>query len=192
MRERVPEISFRFAPSPETGDDEVRVLVDGGDLLDSLGFQGIGIDPLQFFAQPSLRTGGELLVGRCECGVVGCHDLRATVEMAVDMVTWSACGKSLSSFERRRYIEVVEDAAASTDWESPGRRAERLVSSLDFTALREAGYSFQWASSRIGRGKIVLSFDFEGTQRLFDIGWDESDPEDAARNVRRWVAEFDR
>lgn len=143
MQEKVRDISFRFVPSHETGDDEVRVLVDGSDLLDSLGFEGIGIDPPQFFAQASLLAGGELLVGRCECGIVGCRDLRLTIEMDVDMVTWSAYGKSLSSFERRRYMAIVGEAAASTDWESLGRRAARLVSSLDFTALREVGYSFQ-------------------------------------------------
>jgi len=183
-------ISFKFSSSPESGDDQVIVLVDGRDLISTIKVDRIGVDPPEFFNQRSLLEGGDLLIARCGCGVVGCDDLRIQVVVTDNNIIWQGLYGGAQSFDREQYMQEIAKAASSTEWESMQRRAERLVSMIDFSPLEEAGYRFEWASARIGYGKIVLSFNFSGQQRLFEIGCDHNNPEDAVRNVRRWVTEF--
>jgi hypothetical protein len=78
-------------------------------------------------------------------------------------------------------------SAKNTSWESLERTAERLVSNLNFSSKLENGYRFQWASARIKRGVITLSFEYEGTQRMFDIGWNNAEPENARTQVLHWL-----
>lgn len=186
----ISEIIFHFGASPETNDHEVRVLVDGHDLLESFGFGGLGIDPPQFFAKQAFREGGSLLAGRCQCGVFGCGDMRVRVEISGDRVLWCPPQGRSYAFGRQSYLDAIATATASTDWETPQRHAERLVAMQDFGAMQEIGYRFEWASARMGDGKLVLSFDFSGTQQLFEIGWDQADPQDAVRQVKRWIEAF--
>lgn len=183
-------ISFEFSPSPETGDDQVLILVDGCHFISTANNSRIGIDPTGFFNQRSLLEGGDLLIARCDCGIVGCDDLRIQVVVTGDSVLWQGRHGSSQAFDREQYVQAIAKAASSTEWESMQRRAERLVSMIDFSPLEEAGYRFEWASARIGYGKVVLSFDYSGAQRIFEIGCDHNNPEDAMRNVRRWVTEF--
>lgn len=191
MTTEAAELGFGIEPSPDTNDDQVRIVVDGRDLLATIGFPRLGIDPPVFFAQVALREGGDLLIGRCDgCGYIGCDDLYVSVEVDDHAVVWRDRRGVSYRFDRERYLQAVAEAASSTDWESVSRRAERLVSQIDYAVIEQTGYRFEWASARIGYGRIVLSFDCEGAQRRFDVGWDGCDPEDAARNVRRWIVEF--
>lgn len=118
--------------------------------------------------------------------------MRIRVEVFEDHVLWCPPQGRSFVFERERYLDAIATAAASTEWETPQRHAERLVAMQDFGAMQEIGYRFQWASARMGDGKLVLSFDFSGTQKLFEMGWNQPDPQDAARQVRRWVEQFPR
>jgi hypothetical protein len=190
MRTKTCAISFAFAPSPGTNDDQVLVLADDSDLMKMIGSDGLGVDPPEFFAQSSLLEGGDLLIGRCRCGVIGCGDVRVKVAVTDDSVLWRDINGDIYVFEHAQYSQAIAEAASSIDWESTLRRAERLVSLIDFAPVEETDYRFEWASARIGNGRIVLSFDFAGTQRLFEIDCDHQDPDDAVRNVRRWVLEF--
>lgn len=189
--ERISSLTFVFDHSSSSNDDQVRVCVDDADLLLKSSKERLGIDPPEFFGQQALLVGGALRIGRCACGVIGCDDAWIDVNVSEDRVVWTSRAGWTYAFDRARYTKAVAGASASTEWESVKRRAERFVSALDFSPMAEAGYVFQWASARIDPGKIVLSFDYAGTQRLFDIGWDNAHPEDAVRNVRRWVREFD-
>jgi hypothetical protein len=184
-------LSFDFSDSPSSNDHQVRPLIDGADLLQLVGTDSLGIDPPEFFRQPALRSGGRLLIGRCSCGVVGCDDLHAHVVSNDDSVTWLLAGGRSYGFDPAGYSSCIESAATNTDWESTERTAERLVSCLDFSSVEGHGYRFDWASARISRGRITLSFWKENTQRLFEVGWDERDPEDAAKQVRRWLREYE-
>ncbi len=183
-------LAFNFADSPSSNDHQVRPLVDGVDLLELIETDSLGIDPPEFFRQPALLSGGRLLIGRCSCGVVGCDDVFAGVVRTDDSVTWQLAGDRTYEFDPAGYSSCIKSGTADTDWESTERTAERLVASLDFSTAEEDGYRFDWASARISRGRMTLSFWKEGTQRLFKIGWDGKDPEDAAKQVRRWIKEF--
>lgn len=181
-------LAFAFESSPSSNDDQVRPEIDGFDLLRGLADDSLGIDPPEFFRQPSLSSGGELLVGRCSCGVVGCGDVQVDVAVTNQLVTWQVRAAQAYQFELHQYLESVRSAAASTAWESVGRTAERLVSSVDFGRLLQQGYRFDWASTRMARERVTLSFSRQGSQRLFEIGWNGSEPEDAVQRVRHWLA----
>jgi len=186
----IKSLSFDFLPSPESNDHQVRPAVDRLDFLEQVGEGGLGIDPPEFFTQSALYEGGDLLVGRCSCGVVGCGDVFVTVDCIDAHIVWKDHRGGVHVFDRDRYIATVEQASIATDWESPQRCAERLISKLDFSSVEQTGHVYEWASTRIGKQKITLSFRHHGKQRLFEIPWNATDPEDAARKVRRWISEF--
>jgi hypothetical protein len=183
-------LAFVFEPSPTSNDDQVRPEIDGFDVLRKLADDSLGMDPPEFFRQPALGIGGELLIGRCSCGVVGCGDVQVDVDEVNEIVTWRFRADQAYQFELQQYLESFRSAAASTAWESVGRTAERLVSSIDFGKFVQQGYQLDWASTRIARGRVTLSFSRQGTQRLFEIGWNDQDAEDAVERVRHWLADY--
>jgi len=186
----VHSIAFRFEASPSSNDDQVRPVVDGADFLRTIVHDSLGVDPPEFFRQPALGVDGKLLIGRCSCGVVGCGDVLVDITVADQCVTWLTQTERAYDFELSRYLDGFKTASEDTAWESVGRTAERLVSSIDFTKLKERGYKFEWASTRIARGRVTLSFSNQEIQRLFEIGWNDQQAEDATTQVRRWVAEY--
>lgn len=186
-------IAWHFEPSPTSNDDQVRPVVNDTDFLRTFADDSLGIDPPEFFRQqPALGIDGKLLIGRCSCGVVGCGDVYVDVSVADKCVIWQVRGGNAYHFDIKQYLDSFERASANTAWESIGRTAERLVSSLDFTNVEKQGYRFEWASTRIARGRVTLSFWNKGTlrQQLFEIGWNERQAEDAEQQVRRWVAQY--
>jgi hypothetical protein len=183
-------IAWHFEASPTSNDHQVRPVVDDADFLRMVAGDCLGIDPPEFFRQPALGASGKLLIGRCSCGVVGCRDVLVDVSVVDQSITWQGPESDAHRFDLEQYLDSFECAATNTAWESVGRTAERLVSSLDFTSLEGRGYRFEWASTRVTRGRITLSFLNNGTQRLFGIGWNEQQAEDAEQQVRRWVAQY--
>lgn len=183
-------IAWRFEASPTSNDDQVRPVVNDADFLRIVAGDSLGIDPPEFFRQPALGVGGKLLIGRCSCGVVGCRDVLVSVSVTGQSITWQGPTSDAHHFDLGQYLESFKSAATNTAWESVGRAAERLVSSLDFANLQGSGYWFEWASTRVARGRVTLSFSNNGTQRLFEIGWNEQQAEDAEQQVRRWIAQY--
>lgn len=182
------KLKLVFAESPESNDHEVRPFAGEVDILTvAPGGPYLGLDPPEFFRQPQLLKGGELLAGRCDCGVVGCGDSWAKVELSDESVVWTFSGKMRFEYDRADYLKTIREGAADTSWESLERTVERLVEGLDFSARENLGYKFQWASARYARGRITLSFLKDGQQRLFDVGWNQVDPEDALERVRQWL-----
>ena len=112
------------------------------------------------------------------------------VAVAGRRVTWQFGTERAYHFELHQYLECFERASLNTTWESVGRTAERLVSSIDFTKLSDQGYRFEWASTRITRARVTLSFSKDGKQRLFGVEWDDRRAEDAEQQVRSWAAHY--
>jgi hypothetical protein len=182
-------IAFVFVESPGSGDHQVRPIVDGADLLNSIASDWLGLDPPAFFGQPQLVSGGRLFIGRCECGYVECDWVAARVVRDERSVTWQLDDGRKYEFDSTEYLGTIECAADNTEWEPVERTAERLVSCLDFRNIERQGYTFEWASARISPGRIILSFWTVNAphQQLCEIEWDGKRPEDAAERVKRWV-----
>ncbi|WP_175220878.1 hypothetical protein [Achromobacter deleyi] len=181
-------LDFVFAESHESNDHEVRPLATGIDILRSLSPNDRGLDPPEFFGQSALWAGGKLLIGRCSCGVIGCGDQIADVEVCSNQIAWLLAQGRRVVFNKEQYEAALAQGAVSTSWESLERTAERLVSGLDFSKRAERGYVFQWASARINKGQITLSFGVGGRQAIIDVGWNQRDPEDARNSVLLWIA----
>jgi len=180
-------LTFRFEVSLGSNDHEVRPMIDGKDVLNK---DFLGLDPPEYFNQPKLFESGDILIGRCKCGVVGCDDIRIKNTISSKEVTWNLKGGKKYIFSKKEYFESINHSSNDSSWENNERKAERLVSYIDFSTLAEYGYEFNWASARISKGCISLSFEKDNTQRIFDIGWNPEDPDDAVRNVTRWVIEY--
>lgn len=170
-----------------SNDHQVRILVDEADWLsDSV----LGIDPPEFFAQTELTTGGELLVGRCGCGCVGCDDVTVLVVRDQNEVKWIDSITSALSFSTTQYDLAVHRARFDFAWETPNREAERLAASELVGIAMPDGLAFQWASTRIRDNVLSLSFLRDGVQKIVDLRWDGIRPESARAAATSFLAQL--
>jgi len=51
-------------------------------------------------------------------------------------------------------------------------------------------WNYDWASARIGRGTITVSFSWERQQRLLEFGWNPEDPTTAEKRAKELRAEW--
>lgn len=184
------ELSFKFLPSEAITDQDfqVRLLIDGQDILKSIDGEKLGIDPVEFFAQKPLLGSGRLLIGRCACGVVGCGDVSASVSRTSSEVEWlTSHTQERFVFELHAYEHSIAAGASDTSWETIERTAERLVSALDYSQCLELGMSFEWASARWGKEKMTLFFLKGNEQKLFDVPWNYRNPHEALVAVSNFL-----
>lgn len=185
------QLSFEFLPSEFSNDHQVRILADGQDLLEKIDKSSLGLDPVEFFAQPTLHTTGWLLIGRCECGCAGCDDVRAAVTRTEQDVLWDLASRGMQfSFALPDYDEAMKIGAADFSWETPQRTAERLVSKLDYSEFARYGLVFGWASARIEENQMTLSFMKDGNQILYKAPWDSQEPSHAVATVQQMLPYF--
>lgn len=183
-------ISFRMEQCTESNDHQVRILIDGEDIISKLDETMFGIDPPELFASQALTSAGALIFARCSCGVVGCGDGTVDVVRNQSEVTWRKfCPKIPSinslSFSRQHYDTAVQVATCNFDWETVERTAERLIAALDFDPLRKYGLVFVWASGRLNKQSISVSFNWESQyQVIMSTPWDHGRPESAVEAIR--------
>jgi hypothetical protein len=204
MRQRsMPTLLFRMTASPTSNDHQVRIVVDGTDLVTEFGNESLGIDPPVFFRQPALHANGSLALARCGCGVPLCGDTTAVAIHNSDTIVWLGLPKTRFgdsiTFDRLQFMDAVRVANADLSWETPERTAERLIAALDMTAPQEAGLTFQWASGRIYSDKITVCYTIQGAnapehafdcdyQVLSHLPWDHTDSQAAVRGVKNQVS----
>ena len=179
-------LAFEILPSPSSNDHEVRIRIDGEDWL---GKDYMCIDPPVFFAQKSLTEGGELLVGRCNCGCEGCDDVWVNSVKADKEVLWTNAKGLRLHFDREAYDKLICSASQDFSWEDTNRTAERLVSKVFQGILLDGGYSFAWASARVETGMMALSFNKSGKQQLLKFAWNGQKPEQALLDAKRFKEE---
>ena len=189
VRQKMKTLSFTFHPCEESHDHEVRVLIDGIDILTSVDKTSLGLDPVEFFDQPALDVGGELLIGRCGCACVGCCDTVVSSTHQDDVVVWKSDHSGLSEvrFIKVEYLESIRNGRMDTSWENLERTAERLIGKLDFSTFLDRGMVFQWASARMQPDKIALSFLRSGKQELIYVDWNHRDPQEAVSAVAKYI-----
>jgi hypothetical protein len=174
------KVSFNILQSPETNDHEVRILIDNEDIL---GKDYLGLDPPSFFSQDNFAQNGELMIGRCTCGVEGCCDYPVTVIVNDNTISWTnGYGLNLV-FEKEIYDRSITAAKNDHSWEDLKRRVERLVENILKNSQTKDNYIFNWASTRIKNKQITLSYSKNGDQKLFDIKWDEKTEINAENNA---------
>ncbi len=179
-------LSFNILPSDESNDHEVRILIDGSDIL---GKYYLGIDPHEFFGQHNLLTTGLLLIGRCSCGVIGCDDYSVYVTVFADKVTWANKNGLKLEFDKSVYEKAISSAKTDFSWESMERRVERLTNDILKDSMTGDGYKFDWSSTRIREKVIRISYSKEGLQKIFEYTWDGQTVESAIREANNFIAQ---
>jgi hypothetical protein len=180
-------LAFKIEPCPVANDHQVRHIIDGQDWFED--DDTLGIDPPEFFSQESLTTGGTIIVGRCSCGTVGCDDIEFQVERKSPAVFWRVREGVSYMFRESDYDRLIDSASSDHSWEDANRTAERLVAGALAGTTIDDGFRFDWASARIGHGKITLSYSRSGEQRTFDFGWDGVTPDSAIPGAKRFKQE---
>ena len=130
------------------------------------------------FVRPEFS--GDVLVGRCDCGCIGCDEVRAKVRIEERSVIWSLLGK-VYHFEIDAYIATLGNLASDHSWEDIGRRVERILTERvqkDTRWVREQT-QFDWVSTRCSRNQLTYSFTIDGQQVTFSTGWGGQTEEDA-------------
>lgn len=162
-------LSFTILPSPTSKDHEIRILIDGEDII---GKDFLGPDPPVFLKQANLLKGGYILIGRCTCGEAGCGSCGVTVMLDKDMVLLKDDSGLNLVFDRQAYEYTIEAAKNDHSWEDIKRKVERLTTEILNNSRTKDNYIFDWASARITENKITLSYRKDRFQKLFDIAWD--------------------
>jgi len=171
------ELSYKIEPSEFSNDHEVRLLVDGDDVL---GPDQLGLDPIDFLAFVRPDMAGRVLVGRCDCGCIGCSDIFAEVQLADHHAIWQLSGRTYH-FEVASYKSTLTDIASDHSWEDIGRRVERILTErirVDDRWVTEDTH-FDWVSTRCSRHQLTYSFTIAGQQVTFVTGWDAQTEADA-------------
>jgi hypothetical protein len=188
-------LSFTFGPADEWNDHEVqvRILIDGVDVLKRVDDSALGLDPDDFFAQPGLLASGDLLIGRCSCGSLGCDDEWVQAVHEGGVISWHSAHPCISgvSFHRPDFLSAIAQARADTRWETVERTAERRVRGLDFSAFGRKGMTFEWASGRRDKANLILCFRREGKQEFLEVKWDHRDPAEAERAVKQLIRDLE-
>ena len=178
------KLSFHILPSPESNDHEIRILIDNEDFL---GNDYLGLDPPSFFSQDNLEKDGEIMVGRCTCGVEGCGDYPLKVVINQENVLWTNNNGLNLIFERQDYHRSICEAKNDYSWEDIKRTVERLTTNILKHSQTKDNYNFNWASARIKDKQITLSYSKNSYQKLFEIGWDGQSENNVEENARQFI-----
>lgn len=179
-------LSFKILPTDESHDHEIRILIDDSDIL---GNDYLGIDPPEFFGQHSLITTGQLLIGRCSCGVVGCDDYPVNVNIFDNKITWTNNNGLNLEFDKSVYLKAISNAKADHSWENKERRVERLTSDMLKNTKTMNNYKFDWTSARIKENVITVSYSKDGQQNLFEFNWDGRTDQSAVNGANLFLTQ---
>lgn len=183
----MPEISFVIEPSLSSNDHQVRIIVDGQDIISD---NMLGIDPPEFFADPALLESGELIFARCSCGVVGCGDAIVHTKRDDISVTWDISSTEIGVttplvFSCKQFDTALKSAMNDHSWETVERTAERLISEWNFTWLSKHGLTFCWASGRLNDKKMSICSDLNNRyQVIVNVPWNHVSVNEAISNIR--------
>jgi len=170
-------LTYKIEPAEFSNDHQVRLLING---VDVLGANHLGLDPIDFLRVVGPEMSGSVLVGRCDCGCIGCGDLAAQVILGDYEVTWLLLGKTYR-FEIEAYKLMLGGLASDHAWEDIGRRVERILTERVHADTRwvTKDTRFDWVSTRCSRHQLTYSFTIDGEQVTFSTGWDGQTEESA-------------
>jgi hypothetical protein len=180
-------ISFNILLSQETNDHETRIFIDNKDFL---GSDYLGIDPPSFFSQDNFNKNGELMIGRCTCGVEGCCDYSVTIIANQNKILWTDNNGLNLIFEKSEYDSIITKAKNDYSWEDIKRKVERLTTNILKNSQTKDNYHFDWASARINDSQITLSYNKNGEQKLFEIIWDGQTEDNVEKNANFFLNEI--
>jgi hypothetical protein len=192
----VRELRFQVIPAPESNDHQVRIWIDGKDLIASYAPEMLGMDPddlLDYDVLAPRDMPHEETIARCGCGEVGCGHASVTISLDGNRVVWDSWGGDLTSrnpgalkFSKDKYLNVLNNALADHTWETAERTAARILKSLvNRDALFVDKLKYQWASGRVNDGEFTISLQgpLESHQILLHVPWRDESPQEIAEKA---------
>ena len=180
------KLTIAVEPSTEINDHQARLLIDGKDWL---GPEFSGLDPPMLKTELLGKRVGSVMIGRCWCGLLGCHDVEVEVTRTGRSVEWSGPGAALLRFNPRQYDEEVARFAEDTSWETVGRTVEREVEHIFRGTTIRGGLAFEWASTRLQERLVHLRFSKGWRHKLLKFSWDGASAADAINRAKLFRAE---
>jgi hypothetical protein len=187
MNEKMPleTLTISVRPSPETNDHEVLLQSEEGDLIERFGDRMIGLDPDDILVEPcALLPGSEprtALIGRCDCGIIGCGSVEVTISTDGQVVSWTTDERTVGvQFDAAQYAAEVRRALGDFSWETADRTAARLIAnSVDRDRLAGNGMRLVWASGRIAQNAMTIALEYDDGryQVLVQVPWQDEAPE---------------
>ena len=104
-------------------------------------------------------------------------------------ISWTGNGLNLL-FDKTTYLDRISNTRNDHSWEDSKRKVERLTTNLLWRTSTKEGYRFDWASARINKDQIVLSYSRNGDQKLFYVDWDEKTGTNAEKNISLFLAQL--
>jgi len=193
----IERLSISVQPSPETNDHEVLLRSEEGDLIERFGDMMIGLDPDDILVEPCPLLPGDTphpaVIGRCDCGVIGCGSVEVTIASDGQLVAWTSERRTIGvRFDVAQYTAEVQRALHDHSWETPDRTAARLIkTSVDRERLAESGLELEWASGRVGSNTMTISLRLVPGpyQLLVHVPWAGEPPEALAELCCRLLGE---
>lgn len=186
FRQKMNKLNLNIEPSFESHDFQVRIIIDRNDIFPEL----LGLDPIDFFKQNFRKSNSEIIIARCECGVIGCCDTTAKIELDKTSIIWEISNSTTYRFNIAEYTACINETKKDKTWETVERKMERKIGSefINYKYLNE--YKLDWVSLRNTDNKIKISFSKPNPkgytdQEIFKIEWNGINQEEAINNVIR-------
>jgi hypothetical protein len=161
----------------------------------------IGLDPDDILLTPTplvaTPTPTEVMLARCSCGIVGCDSREVTILRDADDVIWRFAvdrptpDECTLRFAASAYDAEIARAQTDTSWETPDRRAARLLRSLvPDDQLAAHGLRFQWSSGRLRPRRFSVSLELSPGpyQIILHLPWQRETPEQIAARAAKTLA----
>lgn len=178
-----PKFRIEVRPLSEIDDHQVCLFADDLDLVALFAYDFIGLDPEELLNEPCVlraRSAEHIAcIARCDCGVVECGSVNVYIRSGDGCVTWAAINSDLEvRFDTVQYSAEVERALLDHTWETPERKAARLIkSAIKTQCLEPPGFELDWVSGRAVGGRMTAAFTLRPGpfQVLLQMPWDADD-----------------
>lgn len=181
-------LRLEVATAPE---EQFQVLVYVDEVEMTAAGAGMGMDPFDVFvpenrlvATAEPRT---VPIARCTCGVYGCGSTDVTIRREGELVHWDwEIEKPMNrgvTFPAGAYDAAVARLAADQSWETPQRRAGRLVlERADRGALAAHDLALSWvANDHRDPRQLQASLTLAHRYQLFvNVPWERHSPDSVA------------
>lgn len=180
------KLRLNIEPSFESYDFQVRVIIDDIDIYPEL----LGLDPIDFFKQNFDKPNSEIIIARCECGVIGCFDTTSKIETENNIIIWNTSNSLKYKFNRNDYLNCINQSKNDKTWETSERKIERIIGSefIDYTYLNE--YKLDWVSLRNSENVIKISFVRKNPkgysdQEIIKVNWNGEKEQEAIQYAKK-------
>ena len=179
-------LKLNIEPSFESHDFQVRIIIDSIDIFPEL----LGLDPVDFFKQDFQKSNSEIIIARCECGIIGCFDTTTKIETDETSILWSISNSVKYRFNIAEYNNCINETRNDKTWETDERKMERKIGSEFISYEYLNGYKLDWVSLRNNENEIKISYSKYNPkgytdQEIIKIDWNGLNQDEAINNARK-------